>query len=218
MEPTKKPAKMPKSLKENEPAKEVEETPKMVEKEPTQKANGLNDLFAPSDIGAGMDDFVKQMKVPREKVDAPEISFGDDDDLDTLDLNGDDAKVLDNVEDGTLSHFDYDEDHAKTAEFGWIMLDELISFFASLYSGEDADKYKRFSEKKKPTDYQISVGAAMVKKYQAKMSLEYMMITLIFMAFAPTMNTARKDRKEANRKAVIEEEKRRAATMRNNFN
>lgn len=205
------------SLKENEGVKVANKVAVSDDVPPVEdttksppKKKSRNSFFAEASLNGGIDGFIKEMKVPREKIDAPEITFGDDD---LLDLPKDEDAILDQVEDGTLSFFDYDEDHERTAEFGWVGLDFLVSTMAGIYAGEDAEKYARFNDKKKPTKYQVSVAAAVVKKYQTKLSLEWMLATIVFMAFTPAFAQATKDRKANRKKAIIEEEKTKAEAV-----
>lgn len=193
-------------LKENEAATPPVEAPQV----PVSDGGG-GDFFSPGDMKSGLDDFVKHMKTPREKVEAPAVHFGDEEEEE-----GPLGEVdpLAEVEQGTLSHFDYDEEHEKTAEFILMTMDQAFSFVGGMYSGQPAEKYNRFSGKKRPTEYQLSVTAAMLKKYQTKLSLEWMFATIIVMAFAPTFREAQKDRTEAKRKQMREEEARRVAMMR----
>jgi len=163
-----------------------------------------------------LSDFISHMKTPREQIDAPPPSFGD---AEPEASNLANQEVLEEVEEGTLSYFDFDEEHEKTAEFGLVLLDQLMSFIAGLYSGQDASKYERFQGgKKKPSKYQIEVTAAMVKKYQAKMQLEWMFATAIFMAYAPIFSQAHKDRSQAKKAKAIKEDAERIAALRDQIN
>ncbi|MEL6669617.1 MAG: hypothetical protein AAFP08_11655 [Bacteroidota bacterium] len=164
----------------------------------------MDDFFA---VKKDTDDFVKQMKQPRETVEAPPLAFLDEDD----EAPGSDP--IDNVEEGTAQHFDYDEEHEKTAEFVLMTMDQCFSFCASMYSGDSAEKYNRFSGKKRPTDYQLMVTAAMLKKYQAKLSLEWMFVTIVLMSFTPVGREAHKDRQKANARARKEAVERRAQEL-----
>ncbi|KAA3636949.1 MAG: hypothetical protein DWQ02_07460, partial [Bacteroidetes bacterium] len=87
-----------------------------------------------------------------------------------------------------------------TAEFLLIQIDKVLAFSFGLVSGMDSDRYRRRKEKIQGNDYEAEIGAALVKKYQMRLSLEWMFISALVIGYAPMMNKALKDRKEVQAK------------------
>ena len=78
-----------------------------------------------------------------------------------------------------------------------------MAFVASMVTGMEMDRYKR---PKKPDDYEIEVTAAMMKKYEVQMSLEWMFAVAMIGAYSPAFQKAYADRQAM--KAKKEKERR----------
>ena len=61
-----------------------------------------------------------------------------------------------------------------------------------MVTGMEMDRYKR---PKKPDDYEIEVTAAMMKKYEVQMSLEWMFAVMMIGAYSPAFQKAYADHK-----------------------
>jgi hypothetical protein len=143
------------------------------------------------DFSAFMSDITK----PREPMSGLMDQVNDDDSDDGEDLTDNDAENL-----GLL---DYNSEHRDTAIFVLGMIDNGFGWVGSLISGQEPERYMKFAQGKKQPDYLIDVTAALVKKYQAKMSLEGMFITALFMIYGPVVPMAFQDRKRGRQDEAI---------------
>src|SRR5690606_13327486 len=107
----------------------------------------------------------------------------------------DDPDAVSPEDQEVLNYFDYTEDHYRTAEFFLIWLDKGFAFGASMISGMEMNRYRRRIEKPKD-DYEAQVTAALVKKYQMALPLEWMLVTALLMAYVPEYVKAFQDRKQ----------------------
>lgn len=141
------------------------------------------------------EDFINQMKQPREEIEAPSIELPNDDQEDEP-VEPEDSEMLDAL--------DYTEEHRFTAEFLLIQMDKIIGFGLGVFSGEDSDKYRRRINRIQGEDYEAQLLAALIKKYQMRLSLEWMFASAMIIAYAPAFDQALKDRR-ARVKAEQEE-------------
>ena len=175
--------------KENPPQPVEEIKPAEVTEE--QQATSADDFFTAKQASGDVDAFIKEMKAPREKIDPPPAFESDEPDPDDPDddLPGESDEQMAN-------HLDYTDEHKFTAEFLLIQIDKVLAFSFGMVSGMDSDRYRRRKEKIQGNDYEAEIGAALVKKYQMRLSLEWMFISALVIGYAPMMNKALKDRKE----------------------
>ncbi len=171
----------------------------MTEKDNSQQTtgSGAEDFFSKTD--SEMSEFVKHMSKPVEHINAPPI------DLDAPPDEGSGQQPSDGLSDGDremLSHFDYNEGHLKSAEFALIQVDKALAFGFSLVSGQDMQKYRLRAVKPKGDDYEAEILAALFKKYQFEMSLEWMFVAALTFAYGPMFKVALDDKAEAAKKAL----------------
>lgn len=131
-------------------------------------------------------EFVGHMSQQREPMELPT-----DDYVDPLDT--DPHADLSEEELENLQYFDYTEDHRNTALFAIGAFDSGFSVLASLMTDQDPERYQAFA-KKPPPDYFVNATAALVKKYQATLSPEGMVLTGIMMIYGPMGKRAYQDR------------------------
>lgn len=132
-------------------------------------------------------DFISQMRHPREEIEAPD-----------LDLPGEEfeeADIEDPEDREMMDALDYTEEHRFTAEFLLIQIDKIIGFGLSVFSGGEAESYRRRVNRIQGEDYEAQLLAAMIKKYQMRLSLEWMFASAMIIAYAPAFDKAMKDRK-----------------------
>ena len=169
----------------------------------------IDNFFTAKDSGKQIKDFLKHMKTPVEQIEAPPIMMDQEEEIDNPEITNEE---IDPEDRDAISYLDYSEEHKLTAEFILVQLDKVLAFSFSMISGAEMDRYRRRKEKPNGTDYEAEIGAALVKKYQMRLSLEWMMASALVMGYAPMMNKAFADR----RKAKAEEARERArqqATM-----
>ena len=171
----------------------------MADKDHTQQAPpaGTDDFFTNTD--SSMADFVKHMSRPVEHIDAPPIDLDADSGIE------DGAATAEGLSDSDremLSNFDYNEGHLKSAEFTLIQVDKAFAFGFSLVSGQDMQKYRLRAVKPKGEDYEAEILAALFKKYQLEMSLEWMFVAALIFAYGPVLKVALDDKAEAAKKAM----------------
>lgn len=169
---------------------EKEET-KVVEEQVA--ANTADDFFSANQASADMKTFISQMKKPREKIEAPPIMFPDEEEEEIIEDPLDQGSGESDEE--MLNHFDYSEEHRYTAEFMLIQLDKFLAFSLSMISGSESDRYRRRKTRMEGDDYEAEILAALVKKYQMRLSLEWMFASAIVIGYAPMVDKAIADRK-----------------------
>lgn len=164
-------------------------------------AGDPDDFFAVSskERESEMKNFIKELGRPKEKMEDVEMDFMEDPE------EGPEAagEGMSDQEREMAGYFDTSDGHKEMARVGLLAIDKFLAFLASLFTGMDMDRYKR---SKKPDEYEIEVTAAMIKKYQVHMSLEWMFIMAIIGAYSPTFQRAYADRKAM--KAAQEKQRR----------
>jgi hypothetical protein len=136
------------------------------------------------------------MQQPREKMDDLPPLFDEED------ISG---EALTDDDEGNLRYLNYDPEHKTTALFLIGALDSGIGLVGTLVTGLAPERYQAFTDRT-PPDFYVDAAAALVKKYQAKLSLEAMLITALVMVYAPSAQQMLKDRKATAR--VREQERR----------
>lgn len=135
------------------------------------------------------DDFISNITTPREHIEAPTPPPIPDADPGA-------EPITDNDEE-TLNYFDYSPEHKQTALTAIYALDMGFGFVGQLISGMPADRYKQFADGKKPSSDFVDVTAALIKKYQVRLSLEAMFFTALAMIYGPALTLAIADRRKA---------------------
>ncbi|MCB0631273.1 MAG: hypothetical protein R2824_15780 [Saprospiraceae bacterium] len=160
-----------------------------LELEPIETAD---DFFASSskDRERDINDFISSLKAPKEKMEDVDTSFMDDPEEETP------GESLTDEEREIASYLDVSDGHKEMARAGLLMVDKLLSTVAGMVTGENPDRYKRG---KKPDDYEVEVTAAMMKKYEVRMSLEWMFIVAIVGAYSPAFKKAYDDHRKKRR-------------------
>lgn len=88
-----------------------------------------------------------------------------------------------------------------------MQLDKVLAFTLSLVSTMDADRYRRRKTKPAGEDYEADPLAALLKEYQMRMSLEYMFVSALAIAYFPAVSMAVKDRKIAQEERRLQARK-----------
>lgn len=189
---------MAKKIVQSKPATEVEvqvddnnTTPEVIEDKPKATAN---DFFTAKDASGDINSFIKDMKIKREEVEPPP-AFEEPEEAE-VEPEDPEAGLPGESDEQMAEHLDFTEEHRFTAEFILIQMDKMLAFSFGLISGMDGDRYRRRKEKIQGNDYEAELGAALIKKYQLRLGLEWMFISAIVIGYAPMMNKAMKDRKE----------------------
>ncbi len=162
-----------------------------------KKDSGSADDFFQSDNNSGIDSWVSHMKSPREKIEEPELDLPEEEEANAGAGRGESDEEI-------LNYFDYTEGHYKTAEFLLIQLDKFFAFSFSLISGMETERYRLRKEKPKGDDYEAEIAAALLKKYQMELPLEWMLVSALAISYGPGLRQAfvdRKAMKEAARKS-----------------
>lgn len=174
--------------------------------EPTTAATTekVDDFFSAKDSNQDLKHFLTHMKQPVEEIEAPPI-FQKEEEAPTVEEPVD---TPDPADEEMAQLLDYTEEHRLTAEFMLIQLDKGLAFALSMISGADMDRYRRRQVRNKADDYELEIAAALVKKYQMRLSLEWMLATALIMGYAPMINKAIGDRQQANMAKTREQENR----------
>lgn len=146
--------------------------------------------------GGNIRDFIAHMKRPVEQIEAPPMMTGADD-AGTGGPGGPEpgGEPITDDDQGNMQYLDYSEEHRMTALFFIGAIDSGMGWAGTLISGLAPDRYQKFSDERKPPEYYVNVTAALVKKYQAKMSLEAMFFSALLMIYGPVMKVAYDDKK-----------------------
>jgi len=151
---------------------------------------GAEDFFKSqnNDRTGDLDDFISHMKTPREQMDLPNDGQGEPG-------PPNEGDELDDSDQEMMSHFDYTPEHRYLAEFFLVQIDKAVAFSLSMLSGSEAEKYRRRLKKPSGEDYEAEILAALLKKYQMRMSLEWMFMSAMVIAYTPMVDQAVKDRR-----------------------
>lgn len=163
----------------------------------------VDDFFSAKDSGNDLKDFLKHMKQPVEEIEAPPI-FQKEAEPEAPPTS---EEIPDPADEEMAQMLDYTEEHRLTAEFILIQLDKGVALTLSLLSGMDMDRYRRRKVRNQADDYELEIAAALVKKYQMRLSLEWMLATALVMGYAPMINKAVSDRQAAAMARAREEQK-----------
>lgn len=162
-------------------------------KKKNEPAAPADDYFSVNiDTDSDMQSFLEHMKRPREEVDMPEIGIAEDDSPE----KGSEERELDDNDRQNLAYLNYDDEHRMTAEFMLVQLDKGMAFVFSSLSGKPMDGYRTRTEKPKGEDYEAELAAALLKKYQLRMSLEFAFGMAMLMRYSPMYAKAVQDRKK----------------------
>lgn len=168
-----------------------EQVPETIQ-DATTKKDLVKDFFNFKEAKSDIKEFIGDMKIPVEEVEPPpgiDSPNEVDTPADPSVPGGEDPEI-----DEIASHLDFTEEHKYTAEFALIQIDKVMAFGFGFLSGENSDKYRRRKEKIQGNDYELEIAAALVKKYQMRMKLEWMFISAFLMGYAPMAEKAWKDR------------------------
>lgn len=170
---------------------------------PVDITENVDDFFSAKESDSDFKGFLKHMKQPVEEIEAPPILQDSIEEEPEMPPNPDDIPSPEDEE--LAGYLDYSEEHRLTAEFMLIQLDKGLAFSLSMISGMDMDRYRRRKVRNKADDYEVEIAAALVKKYQMRLSLEWMLATAIVMGYTPMVKKAMKDRRERLVKARKQE-------------
>ena len=150
------------------------------------------------DRAAETKDFISHMQRPREEVEAPDFELPD--------LDDEEVPVVDDTgprSDDDSIHMEYTSEQLWAAELALWKTDEVIAWGLSLFSGESADKYrKRKSVSTYKDDREVQLLAALINKYQMKMSLEAAFLTIFIMGYMPMFSAAYQDAQKKKKAAT----------------
>jgi len=170
---------------------------------PPSEGETVDDFFSSGEGGSttSLKDFIGHMKEPVEDMEPPP-GFDEQEEVDELT----------DEEQEMATYLDYEEEHEMTAFLLLSNLDRVLAFCFSMISGDDMEKYRRRGNQLKgdEKDMELQVAAALVKKYQMRMSLEWMFATAFLMGYGPVAAKAVADRKRI-KKEKEEEERRQQA-------
>lgn len=181
---------------------EETDTKKTVEVVEEKKVSGsADDFFSAGEAKIGINDFIKDMKEKREEIEPPP-SFDDDEIKPDADGFIEDETLKGESDSEILEHFNFTKDHKINAEFLLVQLDKVFAFSASLISHQEGDRYRRRKEKMSGKDYESDLLAAILKKYQMRLSLEWMFVSALAISYAPMYNKAIQDKKAAKKQNI----------------
>jgi len=156
---------------------------------------GPEGFFADINTDEDLKGFIEHMEKPREEI--PNLpGFDADDGMGPIG-GGADGGSLTADERDMVQYFDFTEEHRMTAEIGLIWIDRLMAVIASFITGRSAEEYRTRKGKPDKDDYEIQLAAALVKKYQMRLSLEWAFLAAMGMRYGPVMASIPGDVKKA---------------------
>ncbi|PHN00753.1 hypothetical protein [Flavilitoribacter nigricans] len=181
------------------PEKKSVADPEVAPKAEPAPISDADNFFSVSskDREAEMKKYMQELAAPKEKMDDVELEFMDDPD----DPAGDPQMTREEQE--LAGYLDVSDGHKEMARVMLMGIDKFLAFIASMITGMDMDRYKR---SKNPDNYEVEVTAAMMKKYEVQMSLEWMFAVMMIGAYSPAFQKAYADHKAM--KAKREKERR----------
>ena len=176
-----------KKSKTEDPVEVVEkpEAPPQAEPAPISDADSFFSVSS-KDREAEMKKYMQELAAPKEKMDHSDLDFPDDPE----EVDSDPQMTPEEQE--LAGYLDVSDGHKEMARVMLMGIDKFLAFIASMITGMDMDRYKR---SKNPDNYEVEVTAAMMKKYEVHMSLEWMFAVMIIGAYSPAFQKAYADHK-----------------------
>ena len=174
-----------KKNKTDDPVEVMEKPEAQTEPAPISDADSFFSVSS-KDREAEMKRYMQELAAPKEKMDDVELDFMDDPD----DPEGDPQMTPEEQE--LAGYLDVSDGHKEMARVMLMGIDKFLAFIASMITGMDMDRYKR---SKNPDNYEVEVTAAMMKKYEVQMSLEWMFAVMMIGAYSPAFQKAYADHK-----------------------
>lgn len=170
--------------------------------EAKQAPAGPDDFFADINTDEDLKSFIAHMEQPREEIpQLPDFDGGGA----IGPIEGEEGEELSREEKDMVQYFDFTDEHRLTAEIGLIWIDRLMAMIASFITGRSADEYRTRKGKPPKDDYEIQLAAALVKKYQMRLSLEWAFLMAMGMRYGPVMASVPRDVRKG--KVKVEAEK-----------
>ena len=176
-----------KKNKTEDPVEVMEKPEATAQAEPAQISDA-DSFFSVSskDREAEMKKYMQEFSAPKEKMDHSDLDFPEDPE----DVDSDPQMTPEEQE--LAGYLDVSDGHKEMARVMLMGIDKFLAFIASMVTGMDMDRYKR---SKNPDNYEVEVTAAMMKKYEVQMSLEWMFAVMIIGAYSPAFQKAYADHK-----------------------
>ncbi|WP_282783096.1 hypothetical protein [Phaeodactylibacter xiamenensis] len=194
----------------------LEQEPKKKSSDEPQEGNmpPPEDFFKMKmDTDDEMRDFLQHMKKEKEQIELPEIDLPGPDE-------GEEAgdEPISEEDQGHLNNLNYTQEHKFWAELVLIQLDKGMATVASMVSGMDAKRYRQRTGPSKTAedDYEVTLTAALINKYQVKFSMEFALAMLLVGKYSLVITKARKDAKEQKQKQAQQQARGNAAGRANN--
>ena len=153
-------------------------------------ANNPEEFFAEIDTEKELGEFVEHMKKPVEEI--PEMEWDDE----MGPIGADDTPEPEDAEpeeiDPNEQYFNYEQGHRLTAELGINAIDRLTSNLAALFT-DKPPQYYRDKINKEEHDNDVNVTAAMIKKYEVHISLEWWFLIAIIGRYSNMVNEGIKE-------------------------
>lgn len=184
--------------------------------EATKTPAGPDDFFADINTDEDLKSFIAHMEQPREEI--PQLpDFDEGGAIGPIEgEEGEPGEELSREEKDMVQYFDFTDEHRLTAEIGLVWIDRLMAMIASFITGRSADAYRTrkgspcgicgasIPQGKPPKDdYEIQLAAALVKKYQMRLSLEWAFLMAMGMRYGPVMASVPREVRKAKVEAEV---------------
>lgn len=142
-----------------------------------------------------VDDLISSLKVTREEVKPPPLIddinfFGGEAPHSESEENEQTEEAISDDDEANLEYLKYTDEHKNTAMFLIMTLDRGMGFLSNVISKDHQHDFSLIKERKDISQDYLDVTAAIVKKYQAKLSLETVLIMTIIALYAPNLYVA----------------------------
>lgn len=136
---------------------------------------------------------IERMRVKREEVTPPtfleDVQFLNGADSSTDEEEAEGEQLTDDDE-ANMDYLNYEDEHKTTATFLIMTFDRLMAFVSGLLAREREEAFRKFETKASISSDYLDVSAALVKKYQARMSLEFILVITVVTIYGPTLSIA----------------------------
>ena len=168
--------------------------------------NNATEFFEDIDTDNELNDFIGHMKTPVEEI--PEMEW-DDDGMGPI---GEDPEQAEEATteaeepDPNMEYFNYSKGHALTAELGLNAIDRFTSNLAAFFT-DKSPKYYRDKINKEDHENDVNITAAMIKKYEVKIGIEWWFLMAIVGRYTSMVKEGVKEARKPQAVDIEHEEK-----------
>lgn len=171
----------------------------------TQTAPEETPTVAETEEPGTVETLMERMRAPREKIPPPKFVEGfrfldgsspneEPTESAAESAPGEQAgeEPLNDEDRRSAEYLNYDDEHRTTAIWVIRTIDRGMGMLCGLLSGDKSERYYKYQSNQAIGDDYLDVTAALVKKYQARLSLEFVFVTILLASYVPSVTAAYK--------------------------